>query len=167
MIIRQSAIFALGIGTLLALYISLTTFWPMPYDIWLALHNVLVITSLIMAAFLGYQNSNHGLSLGSLILSIAVFFSIIMILYLGSYTVTTMFLIDKMTWIPFFYKDYNYHGFTSAAEYLRHEDNYAELLKLQIFSLVVSSGMYFIVGGIGYIGRTLLERVGKSSSLAL
>ena len=164
--VHQSATFAFVIGTLLALYISLTTFWRMSYDLWLALHNFLVIASLVLAAFLGYQNRNRGLSRGSLVLSITVFFSIVMLLYLASYTVTTGFLADKMVWIPFFYKDYIYHGFTSVAEYLRHENNYAELLNLQLFSLLISSVMYVIAGGLGYTGKTILQRMDKSSSTA-
>jgi hypothetical protein len=165
-IVHQSATFGFVIGTPLALYISLTMFWVMSHDLWLALHNFLVVASLVLAAFIGYQNHNRGLSMGSLLLSIAVFFSIVMLLYIGSYTVTTGFLADKMVWIPFFYNDYNYHGFTSAAEYLRHENNYVELLKLQVFSLLISSVMYVIAGSLGYIGKTVLETMGKSSSMA-
>ena len=165
-IVHQSATFGFVIGTLLALYISLTMFWVMSHDLWLALHNFLVVASLVLAAFIGYQNRNLGFSMGSLVLSIAVFFSIIMLLYIGSYAVTTGFLADKMVWIPFFYNDYHYHGFTSAAEYLSHENNYVELLKLQVFSLLISSVMYVIAGSLGYVGKTVLETMGKSSSMA-
>jgi hypothetical protein len=153
-------------GTLLALYISLTMFWVIPYDLWLALHNFLVVASLVLAAFIGYQNRNLGFSIGSLVLSIIVYFSIVMLLYVGSYAVITGFLAEKMVWIPFFYNDYNYHGFTSIAEYLSHENNYVELLKLQVFSLLISSVMFVIASSLGYVGKTVLERMGKSSSMA-
>lgn len=165
-IVHQSATFGFVMGTLLALYISLTMFWVMPHDFWLALHNLLVVASLILAAFIGYQNRSFGFSMGFLVLSITLFFSIVMLLYIGSYAVTTGFLADKMVWIPFFYNDYNYHGFTSAAEYLSHENNYVELLKLQVFSLLVSSVMYVIAGSLGYAGKAVLERMGTSSSMA-
>jgi hypothetical protein len=165
-IVHQSASFGFVIGTLLALYISLSMFWVMSHDLWLALHNFLVVASLVLAAFIGYQNRNLGFSMGSLVLSIAVFFSIIMLLYIGSYAMTTSFLADKMMWIPFFYNDYHYHGFTSPAEYLSHENNYVELLKLQVFSLLISSVMYVIAGSLGFVGKTVLETMGKSSSMA-
>ena len=150
--------FGFVIGSLLALYISLTMFWVMSHDFWLALHNLLVVVSLVLAAFIGYQNRNLGYSSSSLVLSISVFFSIVMLLYIGSYAMTTGFLADKMVWIPFYYNDYKYHGFTSAAEYLSHENNYVDLLKLQVFSLLISSMMYGMAGGLGYAGKAVLEK---------
>jgi hypothetical protein len=164
--IQQSATCGFLTGTPLALYISLTMFWLMSHDLWLALHNFLVIASLAVAVFIGYQNRNRGCKMRSLFLSIAVYFSIVMLLYIGSYTVTTSFLADKMVWIPFFYNDYNYHGFTSAAEYLSHGSNYVELLHLQVFSLLISSVMYFLAGNLGYAGKAVLEKIGKPWSVA-
>ena len=165
-IIRQSSTCGFLIGTPLALYLSLTMFWLMSHDLWLALHNFLVIASLGMAAFIGYQNRNLGLSMRSLFLSIAVFFSIVMLLYLGSYIVTTGLLADQMLWIPFFYNDYSYHGFPSAAEYLGHGNNYVELLQLQVFSFLISSVMYFLAGSLGYAAKAGFERMGKPWSVA-
>jgi len=165
-IIRQSATCGFLIGIPLALYLSLTMFWMMSHDLWSALHNFLVIASLGMAAFIGYQNRNLGLSMQSLFLSIAVFFSIVMLLYIFSYTVTTGLFAEKMVWIPFFYNDYNYHGFTSAAEYLRHGNNYVELLQLQVFSFFISSVMYFLLGSLGYAGKAAFEKMGKRWSEA-
>ena len=74
----------------------------MSYDFWLALHNFLVIASLVVAVFIGYQNRNLRCSVGSLALSIAVFFLIVMLLYIGSYALTTAFFADKMAWIRSF-----------------------------------------------------------------
>ncbi|HET8669380.1 MAG TPA: hypothetical protein VFM05_01785 [Candidatus Saccharimonadales bacterium] len=165
-LIRQSATYGFLLGTPLAVYISLTMFWLMAHDLWLALHNYLVIASLVMAVFLGYQNRNLGLSLQSLFLSITVFFSIVMLLYIFSYTVTTGLFAEKMVWIPFFYNDYSYHGFPSAAEYLRHGNDYVELLQLQVFSFLISSVMYFLAGGLGYAGKAGLERMGKPWGVA-
>jgi hypothetical protein len=164
-IIYQSATYGFLIGTPLALYISLTMFWLMSHDLWLALHNVFVIASLVVAAFIGYRNHNLGLSMRSVFLSIAVFFSIVMFLYIGSYTLTSGFLADKMVWIPFFYNDYNYHSFTSAAQYLKHGNNYVELLQLQVFSFLISSVMYFLAGGLGYASKAAIEKMGKPWSV--
>jgi hypothetical protein len=85
-----------------------------------------------------------------------------MLLYIVSYIVTTGFFPDQMAWIPFFYRDYNYHGFTSVSDYLNHRDNYQELLKLQIFSLMIASVMYFAAGSSGYGVNALIERIRHS-----
>jgi hypothetical protein len=87
-------------------------------------------------------------------------------LYIGSYTVTTAFFADKMIWIPFFYQDYNYHGFQSVTEYLNYENNYFELLQLQVFAFLMSSVMYFAAGSVGYIVKATIDKMPKASSMA-
>ncbi|HZM22972.1 MAG TPA: hypothetical protein VFC02_14585 [Anaerolineales bacterium] len=78
-IILQSSTYAFVIGTLLALYISLTMFFVMPHKPWLALHNLLIVSSLVLAAFIGYQNRRPGLSMSSLFISVGIFFLIVMV----------------------------------------------------------------------------------------
>jgi hypothetical protein len=150
-------------GSILALYSSLTTFWQMPLGWWLAFNNLLVVTSLGLALFLGYNQRKSKVSFGFMLLSVAVFFSVIMVLYLASYSVTTAFFADKMVWIPYFYRDYTYHGFKSVTEYLNHNNNFRELLELQIFSLLISSLMYFAAGSLGYGAHSLVDGMKKSS----
>jgi hypothetical protein len=91
---------------------------------------------------------------------------VIMLLYIGSYIVTTTFLADRMVWIPFFYRDYNYHGPGSVTEYWNHENNYRELLKLQVFSFSISSVLYFAAGGLGYGIQVLMDKIQRSSGTA-
>lgn len=154
---------ALLTGGVLAAYISLTMFWQMPYDLWRAFNNVLMVASLLLTAFAGSQHRMFGVSFKFMLLSITIFFTLIMLLYIGSYVVTTTALVDKMVWIPFFYHDYNYHGFQSVTEYLNHENNYRELLGLQVLSLSMSSVLYFAAGSLVYSLKALLERTHGSS----
>lgn len=154
------------VGGALASYISLTTFWEIPHDVWLTFHNLLVVTSLLLAGFVGYRHSAMGFSFKYMLLSIAIFFAVVMCLYIGSYIVTTTFLADRMVWIPFFYHDYTYQGFRSVAEYLNHENNYRELLQLQVFSFSMCSVMYFIAGNVGYGIKAMLDRTCRSSGMA-
>jgi hypothetical protein len=101
-----------------------------------------------------------------MLLTVAVLFSVIMLLYIGSYFVTTAFFADKMVWIPYFYHDYNYHGFTSVADYLNHKNNFRELLELQVFSLLIGSFMYFAAGSFGYGAKAMIDGMQKSPGTA-
>ncbi len=162
----QSFQMAFVIGSVLALYISLTTFWQMPHGLWLAINNLLVVTSLILVAFVGYKNRALKVPFKFMLLSIAMFFSVIMLLYIGSYFVSTAFFADKMVWIPFFYRDYTFWGFKSVSDYLKHNNNFRELLELQIISLLIGSIMYFIVGSLGYGAKAIIDWVKNSSGTA-
>jgi len=153
-------------GSVLALYISLTTFWQMPHSWWLASNNLLVVTSLVLTAVVGYKHRTSAVSFKFMLLTVAVLFSVIMILYIGSYFVTTAFFADKMVWIPYFYHDYNYHGFTSVADYLNHKNNFSELFELQVVSLLIGSAMYFAAGSLGYGARAMLDGLKKTSGPA-
>ena len=82
-----------------------------------------------------------------------------MILYVGSYAAATTYFADQIVWIPHFYRDYNYHGFKSVADYLNHNDNFRELLILQVFSLSVASVMYFAAGCLGYGARAVVGQM--------
>jgi hypothetical protein len=148
---------AFVIGGVLAIYISLTTFWLFPHREWLTVHNLLVVISLALTAFVGYQFRVAQRSISEMLLGVGLFFSVIMLLYIGSYAATTAWFADGMAWIPFFYHDYNRHGFTSVSDYLNHRNNYRELLELQIFSFVIGSVMYIVAGSVGYVGRVLLD----------
>ena len=168
---RQNLLFhsvglACLIGGVLALYISLSPFWPMPHRLWLAFNNLLVVISLVLVGFVGYKHRTKATSFSFMMLSVAGFFVVLMVLYLSSYLVTTTLFADKMVWIPFFYEDYTYHGFKSVTAYLHHQDNFRELLELQVFSLLVSSVMYVAAGSLGYGAKALMNGMKKSSGTA-
>lgn len=152
----QSLKLAVLIGGVLAVFVSLTTFTEMSHELWLTAHNLLVILSLVLAGLIGYKHRRVGVSFSRLLLAISAYFSVIAVLYLASYTITTAFFAGKMAWIPFFYRDYNYHGFKSVADYLNHKNNFRELLVLQIFSFSIGSVMYFAAGACGYAGAAIL-----------
>ncbi len=163
-LLMQSFRRAFLIGSILALYISLTTFLEMPHGWWLGLHNLLVIISLVLAAAVGYKDRALEVSFKLMILSVALFFSVMMFLYIGSYLVTTAFFADQMVWIPFFYHDYNYHGFKSVAAYLNHKNNFRELLELQIFSFLIGSIMYFAAGSLGFGAKAMIDGMKTSGT---
>lgn len=165
-LLLQSVGMAFLIGSVLALYISLTTFWQMSHGLWLALNNLLVVTSLVLVGFVGYKHRALEVSFSFMLLSVAVFFSLIMFLYISSYVVTTAFFADNMVWIPFFYHDYNYHGFKSVTDYLNHKNNFRELLELQIVSFLIGSVMYLAAGSLGYGAKAIIDEMKKSSGTA-
>ena len=76
----QSFRMAFVMGSVLALYISITTFGQMPHGLWLAINNLLVGISLILAAFIGYKNRVFEVSLYRHVLLV------IMLLYVSSYS---------------------------------------------------------------------------------
>jgi hypothetical protein len=162
-LLLQSVGTAFLIGGVLALYISLTMFRQMPHDLWLAFHNLLVVVSLVLIAFWGYRHRAFEVSFKFMLLSVGLFFSVIMFLYIGSYAVTIAIFADKMVWIPFFYRDYNYHGFKSVSDYLNHKNNFRELLELQIVSFLICSVMYFAAGSLGYGAKAMIGSMKKSS----
>ncbi|RPJ22545.1 MAG: hypothetical protein EHM33_23240 [Chloroflexi bacterium] len=159
----QSLSLAFPMGSVLALYISLTMFWQMPHSWWLAAHNLLVVLSLVLAAFAGYNHWAAGYSFRWMLFSVACYFSAIMLLYIGSYVVMTAFFADQVVWIPFFQRDYDYHGFTSVSEYLNHDNNFRELLELQIISFLISSLLYFMAGSLGYGSKALIDKLKGTS----
>jgi hypothetical protein len=93
-----------------------------------------------------------------MLLSIAIFFAVMWVLYISIYMVTTTIFSHKIIWIPFFYHDYDYHDFKSVMDYLSHENNYRELFKLQVSSFSISSVMYFVAGSLGYGIKAMLDR---------
>jgi len=130
------------------------------------MNNLLVVASLVLTAFVGYKHRAHAASFKFMLLTVAALFSVIMLLYIGSYIVTTAIFADQMVWIPYFYHDYDYHGFKSVSDYLNHQDNYRELLELQIFSFMIASVMYFAAGSLGYGAKTIVEEMKQSSARA-
>lgn len=162
----QSIRLAFLIGGVLALYVSLTVFWQMPYDLWRTLNNLLVVVSLFLAAFVGWKHRAAAISFRFMLLSIAAFFAVIMFLYIAGYFITTAFFAERMAWMPFSYHDYNYHGFKSVADYLNHKTNFRELLELQIFSLLICSVLYFAAGSLGYGAKAMIDGMKKSFDAA-
>ena len=137
-------------GFLLASYITWTVFTPFSYSSWLTLHNTLVIATFFGAFLVGHKCQTDKKPYKKLLGAIILYFNIIMFLYLGSYTLTTGLFSDRMKWIPFFYRDYEYHAFPSVYDYLNHATNFKDLLVLQIFSFIINSIFYFIAGTLGY-----------------
>ncbi len=137
-------------GLPLAIYITWTVFAPFSYSSWLTLHNTLIITSFIGAFVVGHKYQIRKTPFRKLLVALILYISIIMLLYLGSYTLTTGLFSTKMKWIPFFYRDYEYHAFPSVYDYLNHATNFKDLLVLQIFSFLINSIFYFIAGTLGY-----------------
>ena len=80
-LLLQSLQPAFVIGGVLAMYISLTTFRQMPHNLWLSIHNLLVVTLLVLAAFTCYKYRRTRISFKFTLLSIALYFSVIAFLY--------------------------------------------------------------------------------------
>ena len=125
-------------GLTIGLFIVLSQMISMDYSKWLIIHNSIIIISIFLCGLFGFKSK-------SLIESIKVsgtFAWIFFTFYLFSYLISTTVLVDQLRWIPFFYKDYTHHGFNTVKEYLSSDNRFGELLKLQIFSLMINSLFY-------------------------
>ena len=126
-------------GVLISIHAWLGLFTNIGLEHWLFLNNVLFISLLIAFACMGLIYSRQGVPFG--MLSIAIFFCSILwsVLFLATYIVSTTVFVDRAVQIAFFKQDYIYHGYRSVAEALSTNNNATELIKLQVFSLAVSS----------------------------
>lgn len=151
-------IFAVSIGVPMAAFISLSMMFVMPFSLRLALNNLLVIVSLLLAFLIGYRLRRRGTPVRKIALHITSYYAVVMLFYVGSYAVMTYIFSDQLAWIPFFHRDYTYHGFRSVREYMDHANNFRDLLILQIFSCGVCSVLYFAAGFLGSFAGTLGPR---------
>jgi hypothetical protein len=163
----QSVRFALAIGVVLASFVSTSMFYETELYVWLLVNNSLVVTSLLLAFLIGYRLRRSGSSIFLIVGHVTVFYGIVACLYVyvGSYAVMTYFFADRLAWMPFFHRDYTYHGFQSVREYMDHKDNFVDLLVLQIFSCVICSALYFSAGIAGSFFSTFTTRGSSHSSI--
>ena len=150
---------ALITGILLAAYTSCTVFLPFKHSSWLIFHNTLVIVSIIGAFGVGHKYRGGSKPFKLFILALLLYYTVILVLYIGTYTITTSLFANRMKWIPFFFRDYEYQAFRSVEDYLNHSNNFKDLLVLQIFSFVLTFIFYLVAGLIGFFIQ--FPRIGK------
>lgn len=140
----------LCVGLALAVFAGGSMLVPFDHSVWLTINNTLVIFSLILIFFIGFDNRQHHGSISKLVLKCAIYVLIVMTMYVGSYAAATYFIPERLSWMPFFHRDYTYHGYASVVEFMNKGDNYRDLLVLQIFSCAISSVLYFAAAFIGH-----------------
>lgn len=143
--------FALGVGALLAAFVCISMLYETDLSVWLWANDSLIVVSLLIAFAVGFRLRAKGFTILSVILGVAAYYTIVMLFYVGSYAVMTYYFSGQVAWIPFFHRDYTYHGFGSVRDYMEHKENFRDLLVLQIISCLISSVMYFAAGMIGAI----------------
>lgn len=141
-------------GALLALFVCMSMLVRFELAMWQMINNGLVIVSLLMCVYVAYVSG----SIRSALANVAGYYFAIMTLYIGSYALMTSVFVDSLAWVPFWERDYIYHGFTSVRSYMDHGSNFRDLLVLQIISCIICSVMYFVAGLVGFGIKMLLPR---------
>jgi len=140
-------------GFTIGLFIILSQMISMDYSKWLIIHNSIIIISIFLCGLFGFKSKSL---IESLKLS-GTFVWIFFTFYLVCYLISTTVLVDQLRWIPFFYEDYTHHGFNTVKEYLSSDHRFVELLKLQIFSLLINLLFYLSSSMLGYGIKRLIN----------
>ncbi len=148
MTISRSIILALISGFVLSAFVVATCLIRFGLSIWLAVHNSIVVATFVVCACVGYRSA--GLGVGRSAVNIGVYYLVLMAMYIGTYILLTTAFVDRLAWIPFWERDFSYHGFVSVREYMDHKTNFLDLLILHVISCGICSLLYFSAGFIGF-----------------
>ena len=157
MTISRSIILALISGSVLSAFVVVTCLVRFDLSIWLAVHNSIVVATFVVCGYVGYRSVELGV--GRAAVNIGAYYLILMAMYIGTYILLTSAFVDSLDWIPFWERDFSYHGFGSVREYMDHKTNFLDLLVLQVISCGICSILYFSAGLIGFgAGKFILGR---------
>ena len=134
------------LGLPLAAFVAWSPFHPIEHALWRSINNYLVVATLAGVVLLGWKV--RSLSWRTAGAAIVCYTGIVAALHMTAYLITTGFLADGMKWIPFFQRDYQYHGFTSVRAYLLANNNFVELAELNLFAWTAWSLAYALLGGL-------------------
>jgi len=133
---------AVVVGMLSGATYSLFTLYamlaPVPYSTWDYTNSALYLTFLIALLGLAVGLIQYKQMFSQLIGAVAVASLLFTSFSLLTYWISTAFFADRLYQLPFFAKDYAYHGYTSPQQYLFTGNNYVELMQLQAFSCVLT-----------------------------
>jgi|GEM_PF-6469666 len=144
-------------GLATGIFVILTSLSKMDHQIWLQLHNFLMVVAVIYCGVIGFRSVKLFTSLAFGF----IFFVVFSVLYLLCYIISTTLLVHYIDWIPFFYKDYTYQGYSSLIGYLRGE-NYYELLLLLLSSIAGSCGFYLVANFAGFLLGIVVRRESRT-----
>jgi hypothetical protein len=141
---KMTVSLALLFGLPLAVFVAVSPYYPVEHSLWLRVNNTLTIATLAGAAAVGYsvRRERWPRSIGA----VAGYTLTVVALFMAGYTITAWRFAGAMKWMPFVYRDYLYHGYTSVEAYLASGNNYVELLKLHLFSWAIFSLSYVFRG---------------------
>ena len=157
--LRFTIIAAVCVGAVLAIFVISSMMIEIDLTNWLTINNSLIILSFVPLLVVGLVFHRLDRTIFSLIGNCAIYFLIVMFSYVGGYSAATYFVPERLVWMPFFHRDYAYHGYTSVAEYMNTRNNFSELLILQIFSCSILSVLYLAAGLTGYIASFVTMRI--------
>ncbi len=157
MTISRAIILAVISGVVLSAYVAVTCLVRFDLSIWLAVHNSIVVATFVVCGYVGYRSVALGVRRAAV--NIGVYYLVLMGVYIGTYVLLTSFFVDRLAWIPFWERDFSYHGFGSVREYMEHKTNFLDLLVLQAISCGICSILYISAGLIGFaVGNFILSR---------
>jgi hypothetical protein len=138
-------------GAALGTWSLMTMLLPVSYRTWDIGRSVLFVAFVVALTLLGASRART--SALSTFGAVAVASLAAAALTLASYAISTSFFAQSIVQLPEYLRDYTHHGYTSPERYL--STNYAELLRLQLFSWSVTViGLLAVTGTAGlYVGR--------------
>lgn len=157
MTISGSIILALISGIVLSAFVVVTCLVKFDLSIWQAVHNSMVVVTFAVCGYVGYRSVEFGV--GRAGVNIGGYYLVLMAMYIGTYVFLTSAFVDRLAWIPFWERDFAYHGFGSVREYMDHQTNFLDLLVVHVISCGICSILYFSAGFIGFAaGKFILGR---------
>jgi hypothetical protein len=148
---KHPVIVGVTAGAALSTWSLVTMLLPVSYVTWDVGRSILFVAFMIALTLLGASRAGSS--------AVATFGAVTVAclaaagVTLASYALSTGFFSQWIVQLPEYLRDYTYHGYTSPALYL--STNYADLLRLQLFSWAVTvSGLLVITGTAGlWLGR--------------
>jgi hypothetical protein len=121
--------------SLFAVYAMVST---ISYSTWSYVQSAVYVLFLAALLRLAVRLKQHKQSLSRVITSVAMASLVFAGLYFLTFWLSTAFFADWLYQLPEFAKDYAHHGYKSPKEYLFTGNNYAELMRLEIFSFAMA-----------------------------
>jgi hypothetical protein len=131
--------------SLFNLYAMLT---PLTYSKWDAINNWIFVAEMLALLGLAALLMRRSHSLLATFKGVAIASALMSGLFLLTYWVSTAFYAHRLVQLPFFLKDYTYHGYESPQQYLTTGNNYDELMLLMLFSASITVIIQIVLSGI-------------------
>jgi hypothetical protein len=145
---RRMGLMGLLVGIIHSGFTLYSMITPLAYSTWDVLNNVIFVVNLAVLLTLATMNAIHGWSVRRIVVGSAVYSALFTGIYLLTYSISTWLFADQLVQLPFFLKDYTYHGYQSPREYLFAGSNYADLMQLQVFSMGIVLLFQTMLGGL-------------------
>ena len=133
-------------GVVIGLFTAYSMLTPLRHDVWDALNTTIYAGFLAGLLVLAIRFARTDLSAREIITELAVASAIYGGAYLFVYWVTTEFFAYRIVQLPFFIRSYTFNRYASPEYYLSADNNYSDLMQLQLISFAVATTIQVAVG---------------------